>query len=131
MPVSSSFYDKLRPMLESRSVDWTLVTMQDVEYSLAALIRERQYLRHKERRKKRLSTEEIEFMKESGAQIPLLFEGQAIKWAERGRATLFEKILKIEERLANPTSINPYDDILLEKLREQLRKLKSKRHDKA
>src|SRR2546430_14102224 len=99
MPVNSSFYGKLRPMLESRTVDWTHVTMQDVEYSLAALIRERQYLRHKERRKKRLSTAEIEFMKESGAQIPLLFEGQAVKWAERGRTALFEKILKIEERL--------------------------------
>ena len=131
MPFSSSFYDKLRPMLESRNVDWTLVTMQDIEYSLAALIGERQKLRRKERQKKCLSTEEIEFMKESGIQIPLLFEGQAIKWAERGRTALFEKILKIEERLANPANINPYDDILLEKLREQLRKLKSKRNDKA
>ena len=107
------------------------MTMQDIEYSLAALIGERQKLRRKERQKKCLSTEEIEFMKESGIQIPLLFEGQAIKWAERGRTALFEKILKIEERLADPASINPYDDILVEKLREQLQKLKSKRDEKA
>ena len=131
MPFSSSFYDKLRPMLEARSVDWTLVTMQDVEYSLAALIGERQKLRQKERRKAPLSAEEIAFMKESGAQIPLLFEGQAVKWAERGRAALFDKILKIEERLADPTKVNPYDDILLAKLREQLKRLKNKPSAKA
>jgi hypothetical protein len=92
MPFSSSFYDKLRPMLESRSVDWTLVTMKDVQYAVAALIGERQKLRDKERRKVPLSPEEIAFMRESGIQIPLLFEGQAIKWAERGRAALFEKV---------------------------------------
>ena len=92
MPFSSSFYDKLRPMLESRSVNWTLVTMKDVQYAVAALIGERQKLRDKERRKVPLSPEEIAFMRESGIQIPLLFEGQAIKWAERGRAALFEKV---------------------------------------
>jgi hypothetical protein len=79
-------------MLESRSVDWTLVTMKDVQYAVAALIGERQKLRDKERRKVPLSPEEIAFMRESGIQIPLLFEGQAIKWAERGRAALFEKV---------------------------------------
>jgi len=126
MPFSSSFYDKLRPMLESRSVDWTLVTTKDVQYALAALIGERQKLRDKERRKVPLSPEEIAFMRESGIHIPLLFEGQAVKWAERGRTALFQKILKIEERLADPAKINPYDDILLKKLREQLEKLKNK-----
>jgi len=75
MPFSSSFYDKLRPMLESRRVDWSHVTMQDVEYALAARIGERQKLRGIERRKRPLSTEQIAFMKESGVQIPLLFEG--------------------------------------------------------
>jgi hypothetical protein len=131
MPFSSSFYDKLRPMLEARTVDWTLVTMQDVEYSLAALIGERQKLGQRQRHKAPLSAEEIAFMKESGAQIPLLFEGQAVKWAGRGRKALFDKILKIEERLADPTKINPYDDILVEKLREQLQRLKSKSAEKA
>jgi hypothetical protein len=131
MPFSSSFYDKLRPMLEARTVDWTLVTMQDVEYSLAALIGEWQKLGQRQRHKAPLSAEEIAFMKESGAQIPLLFEGQAVKWAGRGRKALFDKILKIEERLADPTKINPYDDILVEKLREQLQRLKSKSAEKA
>jgi hypothetical protein len=118
-------------MLEARIVDWTLVTMQDVEYSLAALIGERQRLRQKERRKAPLSAEEIAFMTESGAQIPLLFEGQAVKWAERGRRALFDKILKVEERLADAAKINPYDDILLEKLRDQLQRLRSKSAEQA
>jgi HEPN domain-containing protein len=132
MAVGSSFYEKLRPMLEAGSVDWALVTMHDVKCAVAALISERQRLRQKERRNDApLSAEEIAFMKESGLQIPLLFEGQAVKWAERSRGALFEKILKIEQRLADPTKINPYDDILLEKLREQLQKLKGRRIGKA
>ena len=126
MHINSSFYEKLRPMLESRRVNWAAATMADVEYSLAALIGKRQRIRHKQRKGNFLSADDIAFMKESGIQIPLLFEGQAVKWAERGRRALFDKILKIEERLADSAKINPYDDILLEKLREQLEKLKSK-----
>jgi len=96
--------------------------MQDVEYALAALIRERQWLRQKQRREA-LSTKDIAFMHESGIQLHLLFEGQAIKWADKGLSAIRGKIEKIEARLANPTKINPYDDILCEKLHEQLRKL--------
>ena len=59
-------------MLEARQVDWASVKMQDVEYALAALIRERQWLRQKQRREA-LSTKDIAFMHESGIQTPPSF----------------------------------------------------------
>jgi hypothetical protein len=79
MQINSSFYEKLRPMLESRQVNWAAATMADVEYSLGALIGERQRIRHKQRKGNPLSVDDIAFMKESGIQIPVLFEGQAVK----------------------------------------------------
>jgi hypothetical protein len=64
-------------------------------------------------------------MTESGAQVRLLFEGQAVKWAEHGPQALRQKIKKIEARLANPAKVNPYDDILCEQLHQQLAKLQN------
>ncbi len=109
-------------MLQSRRIDWANVTMQDIDCALAGLIRKRRGVRNKGRRKA-LSSEDTAFLHESGIQVQLLFEGQAIKWAERGPVAIRRKIEKIKTRLANPTKINSYDDILCEKLYEQLHKI--------
>jgi hypothetical protein len=111
-------------MLEARAVDWTQVTMKDVQYALAVLVGARRTVRHKEKREG-LGVEDHAFMVESGTQVRLLLEGQAVKGAETGIKSLRQKIRKIEARLSNPSKANPYDDILCEKLYEQLKKLEN------
>jgi hypothetical protein len=121
LPISPH-YEKLRPMLESRVVDWTQVTMKDVQYALDVVIGARKTMRYKEKHHG-LSLEDHAFMTESGAQLRLLFEGQAIKWAQAGMKALRQKIQRVEARLSNPSKTNPYDGILCEKLHQQLQKL--------
>jgi hypothetical protein len=104
--------ERVQRVLNSDSPDWSTVSLKDIRHCVNTKIRRfRQLRRCRDQPEGRAETLSI------AEDLKRLFPALAQKYAQRGLGDLKGEIKDLEEKMAKPDRINPFDDVYLEALR--------------
>lgn len=106
--------ERVQIVLDSNPPNWSTVSLQDVRHCIDSKIG-----RYQELRRYRDRSEGIEETQAIANDLKRLFPALAQKYAQRGIADLDATIGDLEEKMAKPDRINPFDDVYLSALRSE------------
>ena len=106
--------ERVQVALDSSPPNWNTVTLQDVRHCIDSKIG-----RYKELRRYRDQANGVEETQSIANDLKRLFPALAQKYAQRGRADLDAAIRDLEQKMAEPDRINPFDDVYLNALRAE------------
>jgi hypothetical protein len=106
--------DRVQIVLDSNPPDWSTVSLQDIRHCINSKIG-----RFQELRRYRDQPEGVAKTQSIADDLKRLFPALAQKYAERGASDLEAAIQELQEKMAQPDRINPFDDVYLAALKAQ------------
>jgi hypothetical protein len=109
--------ERVQKGLDADPPDWGTVSLKDIRHCINAKIgRFIKLRRYRDQPEGRAETQSI------ADDLKRLFPALAQKYAQRGPGDLEDEIKDLEEKMAEPDRINPFDDVYLTALRAQREK---------
>jgi hypothetical protein len=109
--------ERVQRVLDSDHPDWGTVSLKDIRHCINTKIgRFKKLRRYRDQPEGRAETQSI------ADDLKRLFPALTQKYAQRGPGDLEDAIKDLEEKMAEPDRINPFDDVYLRALRAQREK---------